>query len=572
MMEFLHLFETFSSSALTALANSILPSILLVLVIQIFLLIQTGRNAATRYGLWFGAMLFVLLLPVIISFVDLSKNSNGATSSDPTHASSFSEEPDPSLRAPITAPIEFSAGVYHLEVVEKPLTSQSAALSSNTQSDQSESFVLWLPADLGSYAFSAWIVGSLFLLIRLGRSYRHMQLLKTSSLPLENSRLLSLLSDPFIIGKQRSITIGVCSDIDSPAAVGLFKPMILIPEAFLTRFSEEELCQIVYHESAHLKRCDDWTKLSQEFVQAVLFFNPVVWWIGHNLDLNRELACDDYVMAETNNDWTSYSECLLKVLEAVKLKNNAPARASLMMAKSRIESRIKRLVSQQKVPSTTISIVGLVPLFVIFFGVLLFGNPLAIQIEMPDERLLSSSQEEEPDVLQSLSGVTITNLKSSAEHNVFLLPASLRVPMHAIESFRFDEGRTALIGATFEIIIENQNVEFDVDDAHLIIEINRIESHVVMRAEDFVSTGFSNIRTTNSSDEVISSAWIATDAEALDRGQITQLASMGLVVNSEFGLTIQTKELLHENGTKRYKAYLTPILDNQNGGEGGGIE
>jgi hypothetical protein len=63
-----------------------------------------------------------------------------------------------------------------------------------------------------------------------------------------------------------------------------------------------------------LGRWDDWTNLAQKLIKAVFFFHPAVWWIERNLSLEREMACDDAVLAETENP-RAYAECLAHLAE-----------------------------------------------------------------------------------------------------------------------------------------------------------------------------------------------------------------------------------------------------------------
>ena len=68
------------------------------------------------------------------------------------------------------------------------------------------------------------------------------------------------------------------------------------------------------HELAHLRRGDDWTNLIQKIVRALFFFHPAVWWIENRLSVEREMACDDAVLAETANPH-GYASCLVSLLE-----------------------------------------------------------------------------------------------------------------------------------------------------------------------------------------------------------------------------------------------------------------
>jgi hypothetical protein len=63
-----------------------------------------------------------------------------------------------------------------------------------------------------------------------------------------------------------------------------------------------------------VRRWDAWTNLLQKVVRAVFLFHPAVWWIDGRLSLEREMACDDQVLAETANP-RGYAECLIALLE-----------------------------------------------------------------------------------------------------------------------------------------------------------------------------------------------------------------------------------------------------------------
>jgi hypothetical protein len=78
--------------------------------------------------------------------------------------------------------------------------------------------------------------------------------------------------------------------------------------------SADELRPILIHEMAHLRRRDDWTNLLQKAVRAVFFFHPAVWWIDARLSLEREMACDDAVVAATG-DARAYAGSLIGLLE-----------------------------------------------------------------------------------------------------------------------------------------------------------------------------------------------------------------------------------------------------------------
>lgn len=112
----------------------------------------------------------------------------------------------------------------------------------------------------------------------------------------------------------RPVTFCSSATVSVPTAIGFLKPVILIPDWALQALPVEELKIILLHEFAHLRRWDDWTNLAQKVVRIVFFFHPAVWWIEKRLSLEREMACDDTVLAETGNP-RAYAECLVSLAE-----------------------------------------------------------------------------------------------------------------------------------------------------------------------------------------------------------------------------------------------------------------
>jgi hypothetical protein len=82
----------------------------------------------------------------------------------------------------------------------------------------------------------------------------------------------------------------------------------------LRELPAQDLNVILLHEFAHLRRWDDWTNLIQKIVGALFFFHPAVWWIEKRISVEREMACDDAVLAETANPH-GYATCLVSLLE-----------------------------------------------------------------------------------------------------------------------------------------------------------------------------------------------------------------------------------------------------------------
>ena len=54
----------------------------------------------------------------------------------------------------------------------------------------------------------------------------------------------------------------------------------------------DDLQAILVHELAHIRRYDYLVNFLQMVVEALLFFNPAVWWISRQIRIEREACCD----------------------------------------------------------------------------------------------------------------------------------------------------------------------------------------------------------------------------------------------------------------------------------------
>jgi hypothetical protein len=149
--------------------------------------------------------------------------------------------------------------------------------------------------------------------------------------------------------------VEVCAsgDVRVPTAIGFFHPVILIPEWAVSELSSDELRAIVLHEFAHLRRWDDWTNLLQKIVRSVFFFHPAVLWIERRLSLEREMACDDAVLAETENPHL-YARCLVSLAERSFLRRSiAVAQAAISRAKD-TSLRLAQILDHERPKATRV--------------------------------------------------------------------------------------------------------------------------------------------------------------------------------------------------------------------------
>jgi bla regulator protein blaR1 len=97
-----------------------------------------------------------------------------------------------------------------------------------------------------------------------------------------------------------------------PGIAGVFKSVLILPDGILQRLSPQQLDAVVAHELCHARRRDNLTAALHMAVEAVLWFHPLVWWIGTRLVEERERACDEAVVA-AGADAGEYAQGILEV-------------------------------------------------------------------------------------------------------------------------------------------------------------------------------------------------------------------------------------------------------------------
>ncbi|MBB2484415.1 hypothetical protein H5407_04160 [Mitsuaria sp. WAJ17] len=78
----------------------------------------------------------------------------------------------------------------------------------------------------------------------------------------------------------------------SPGLVGAWRPRLLLPLDFEERFTPQERGWVLAHEALHARRHDNAVRLFAALVQALAWFNPLLWWALPALRQDQELACD----------------------------------------------------------------------------------------------------------------------------------------------------------------------------------------------------------------------------------------------------------------------------------------
>ena len=130
-------------------------------------------------------------------------------------------------------------------------------------------------------------------------------------------------------------------------ALGWNAPAILLPAALTEQLAQAELDQVLLHELAHLRRWDDWTKLAQRLAEAIFFFHPVIYWIARHLNLEREVACDDWVVVYTGRT-KPYALCLTRLVETARGYRHPALASGAQKSGKQLSWRIEMLLNKDR--------------------------------------------------------------------------------------------------------------------------------------------------------------------------------------------------------------------------------
>lgn len=245
-------------------------------------LLDRRYSAKWRYGVWLALAALLLLAPVPWSLPETAPPV--IIQAPPRMEVSVSRRDGLSLEvrrpAGTPRPVEASAGeasaVLPLETI---LTA------------------LWLSG------------GGLFLLYHLAGTWRFTRRARRWSRPAGEEAQGVYEAVRREMGLEKAPPLSVSAMVETPMAVGLLRPRLLLPEQ---DFQARELAFILRHELTHIRRRDLWYKLVLLAANALHWFNPLIWLLRREAERDLELTCDDAVVAGADRETRrAYSEALM---------------------------------------------------------------------------------------------------------------------------------------------------------------------------------------------------------------------------------------------------------------------
>jgi bla regulator protein blaR1 len=272
---------------LNELTNHLWQSTIFAIVAGIMTVAFRKNRAQVRYGLWLTAS-----LKFLVPFSLLMSLGSHLEWEPATHKIAAS---------PVVA--------FTMARMSQPFSGTLPLVPPIQRSSQEEA-AIWI--------FAVWMCGLLSVLLMRLRGLQRIRAVVRSSTPVD-MRNLSRASHNGTNRRRyaqtpaiRAIEIRRSIGLLEPGVVGLFHPILLLPEGIVERLTPRQFAAVLAHELCHVRRRDNLTSAIHMVVEAVFWFHPLVWWIGARLMEERERACDEAVLS-LGNQRDDYAAGILSV-------------------------------------------------------------------------------------------------------------------------------------------------------------------------------------------------------------------------------------------------------------------
>ncbi len=372
------------STAGTMLWLVVQATVLLGVSALLYVLTHRRASAAARHLLWVSALGSLLLLPAVSRVV-------------------------PSLPVIVTAKM--------LPPVSVP---ERAEASAELQTQTPSSIEAVAPATTAieephrrDYSLAAWLYAAgvvALIMVWLAERWQLHRFIRRAT-AIDDPEWARLFSEcTKAMGVVRPVVLLKSRDRNVPMAIGTRRPAIIIP-AIAETWDEERRRAVLLHELAHVARFDCFTQSLALAACAMYWFHPAVWMVAKRLRIERELACDDRVIA-AGTEAREYASHLLEIAYSFAA-HRAPALAVCMARPRQLEGRMLAALDSarnRRLPSTRVRVAG-AAVVVAILGTIAAARPVLGAAEEPP----ASSDQQWPSTVDK---ATLSATKAAVEREM----------------------------------------------------------------------------------------------------------------------------------------------------------
>ncbi|MDE5931108.1 MAG: M56 family metallopeptidase, partial [Lachnospiraceae bacterium] len=250
---------------------------------------------------------------------------------------------------------EAHTGMVHQEAENPTGTVEDAdAVSSRMELPEASEYSLSLASVILLTVEIIWLSGVVAALgMKLWNYRRYLLLIKKDAHPVADSQIMVLAQSMSArLHLRRVPSLYESASVSGPVTVGLWKPVIILPETKCDAVTQNLSVQyqlILHHELVHVARRDLWYKWLYQLLLCIHWFNPFLYLFGRKMNMDCELSCDEAVLAElTAEGRRAYGNVLLDIAEQdAAFRANAFA-TTFVTGESGLKKRLNAILHYQK--------------------------------------------------------------------------------------------------------------------------------------------------------------------------------------------------------------------------------
>lgn len=312
------------------LFHSIWQIVIISLALFIALTLSRKSSSQFRYTASLAALLLAFLIPVF-TFVSISRTADISVGT---------------IGFPDSNETQLDRNYRSDDDLPRTIARADLASPKNGTARFSVSLQRALPS-IFPVAVGLWLLGVAFFSLRILGGFWQVRRYKTFEVSRPDDIWINRfaeLSSRLQIRKRVEL---ICSNIvATPIAVGLFKPLIIVPASAFLQIPPRELETIIAHELIHIRRYDPFVNLIQNAIETALFYHPGVWWISAKVRSEREFAADAAVLSIFENSSVTYAKALASLEEIRHLMKNTPPSIVTAANGGNLMQRIKRILQK----------------------------------------------------------------------------------------------------------------------------------------------------------------------------------------------------------------------------------
>lgn len=150
------------------------------------------------------------------------------------------------------------------------------------------------------------------------------------------------------VGLKQNVELLQSGFITAPVSFGWRKPFVVLPKDGISELSEAKVDHVLLHELIHIRHRDLFTNYLLCGIQALFWYNPLVWAAFWQMRQDREVYCDWAVMKELTDEMEriSYGQTILHFAAGSHARFHAVN--GFCQSKEQLKYRLEQVVGFQR--------------------------------------------------------------------------------------------------------------------------------------------------------------------------------------------------------------------------------